>query len=202
MTKIEKPSILTPKTLLSGIAGISLIVGMSLAPVSFVYASGGNDSPDTSLSDSAPEVDETANPAREAAENTMNKLGINMENSAREIGDAASKVADSVHKDAENKMSDHGKQTSSNGSDQPDGSQSIDKNAPPMVLADFLSSLRKGNSITSSDAGAANMELRYANGWKEEIDNGRYVLVDPNGHKIISRPVTDADISRMRSALK
>jgi len=220
MTKIEKPSILTPKTLLSGIAGISLIVGMSMAPVSFSYASGSNDSTGVEVSDSAPEADETANPAREAAENSMNNLGLNMENSAREIGDAAGKAADGMHKDAENKMDEHAKETSSNGSDHADGQngsdhadgqngsdhadgqQNIDENAPPMVLADFISSLRKGNSVTSSDGSTANLELRYTNGWKEEIDHGRYVLVDPNDNKIISRPVTDADISRMRSALK
>jgi len=50
MTNSKKPSILTPKTLLSGIAGIALIVGISLAPASFVYASG-NDGPETNVSD-------------------------------------------------------------------------------------------------------------------------------------------------------
>ncbi|VAW20728.1 hypothetical protein MNBD_ALPHA12-2150 [hydrothermal vent metagenome] len=231
MTKFEKPSILTRKNLLSGIAGIALVVGMGLAPLSSAYAGGNNDNSGMNVSDTAPEAGETNNPAREAAENSMSKLGLNMENSAREIGAAARKVADGVHKDAENKMGDvekgareigeaahkaaegvhkdaenkmgdHAKGNSANGSAQADGQPGVDTNAAPMLLADFISSVRKGNPVVSGNGSEANMELRYANGWKEEIDNGRYVLVDPNGNKIITRPVTSADISRMRSALK
>jgi len=131
----------------------------------------------------------------------MSNLGLNMENSAREIGDAARNAVEGVHNEASDNQSDHANEASGHQSDHADGQPNMDENAPPMVLADFISSLRNGNSVTASDGSASNLELRYANGWKEEIDHGRYVLVDPNGNKIINRPVTDADISRMRSAL-
>lgn len=188
MTKTRKPSILSPKALIGGIAGISLVAVLALAPVGFAYASGGNDS-------NSSEAGEVANPAREAAETSMSKLGINMEKTGKEI-------VDSAQKGAKNSKDTHGGKAAAQSGDHSNSQGSVDKNAAPMKLSDFISSIRKGVSVLSSQVANANLELVYSNGWKEEIDHGRYVLVDPNNNKIISRLANKADISRMRSASK
>ncbi|MGJ5621251.1 hypothetical protein [Sulfitobacter sp. MF3-043] len=48
---------------------------------------------------------------------------------------------------------------------------------------------------------SANMHLRYKNGWDEKILNGRYSLVDPQGHKVADRPARTKDLNRMRAAV-
>ncbi len=188
MTDTKKAFVLNSKTLLGGIAGISLVAALALAPVGFAYASGNNDS-------NSSEAGEVANPAREAAENSMSKLGADMEKTGKEIADAA-------HNAAENNKENHSGKADNQSGDHSDGQDNMDNNAAPMMLSDFISSVRKGTRVLSSQGTNANLELVYSNGWKEEIDHGRYVLVDPNDNKIINRPVTKTDISRMRSASK
>jgi len=227
MAETKKAFILTPKTLLGGIAGAALVASLALAPLSFAYADGSNDSgSNTSVSEDG----EAANPAREAAETSMNNLGLDMEKTASEMADTVRKAGDGADHDGENnaknsssehadqagdhadQAGDHADQAGDHADqagdytdqtgEHADNQESVDKNAAPLMLADFLSSLRGGNQVVSSEGASSNLELRYGNGWKEEIDHGRYVLVDPNGNKIVNRLVTDADISRMRSALK
>ena len=60
---------------------------------------------------------------------------------------------------------------------------------------------------TQSDAGQssgferpANLHLRYPNGWDEQILDGRYRLLDPEGRKVADRVATMKDLERMRAA--
>lgn len=43
-----------------------------------------------------------------------------------------------------------------------------------------------------------NIEVVYSDGWKEEIENGRYELKDPSNNTVIERPARTADINRLR----
>ncbi|MGB5559074.1 MAG: hypothetical protein WBN04_13825 [Paracoccaceae bacterium] len=45
------------------------------------------------------------------------------------------------------------------------------------------------------------MDLRYINGWRERIQNGRYRLTDPKGRVVSDRRARPDDLLRMRGAL-
>ena len=45
-----------------------------------------------------------------------------------------------------------------------------------------------------------NIEVRYDDGWKEEIENGRYELKDPNNRTVVERAATFADRARIANA--
>ena len=47
-------------------------------------------------------------------------------------------------------------------------------------------------------AGSA-IEVRYRDGWKEEIEAGRYQLKDPHNQTVVERPATQADHDRLRA---
>ncbi len=42
-----------------------------------------------------------------------------------------------------------------------------------------------------------NIEVRYTNGWKEEIEGGRYELKDPYNRTVVERPATAKDVQRL-----
>ena len=42
-----------------------------------------------------------------------------------------------------------------------------------------------------------NVEIRYANGWKEALENGRYELKNANNRTVIERRATAADMARI-----
>jgi hypothetical protein len=44
-----------------------------------------------------------------------------------------------------------------------------------------------------------NIEIVYPNGWKEELENGRYELRDPSGRTVVERPATAEDIARLQA---
>jgi len=215
MLSTKKTSALTSKTLLSGIAGISLVLGMSLAPVSFdfqggqlefksiaAYASPGdnesdNEKPATSESDSEkPSASDIADKARELADKAGNSHG----------NDTADKAGNSHGSDTADKAGNsHDSDTADKAGQEKDSSNdagSVTPDAAPLALSEFISSMRKGTSVTSGAATTSSLNLSYANGWKEEVVNGRYVLVDPNGNTIVNRAVRTADIARLRSILK
>ena len=45
-----------------------------------------------------------------------------------------------------------------------------------------------------------NIEVRYDDGWKEEIENGRYELKDPNNRTVVERAATFEDRARIANA--
>ena len=47
-----------------------------------------------------------------------------------------------------------------------------------------------------------NIEVRFVDGWKEEVENGRYELKDPAGRTVVERAATNADVSRLSLAFR
>ena len=45
------------------------------------------------------------------------------------------------------------------------------------------------------------IEVTYGDGWKEEIEAGRYELKDPAGNTVVERPATPADRNRLEAQL-
>ncbi len=56
---------------------------------------------------------------------------------------------------------------------------------------------RAARTIHAEIAGD-NIEIRYSDGWKEEIEAGRYELKDPNNNTVIQRRARQSDIIRLR----
>jgi hypothetical protein len=54
----------------------------------------------------------------------------------------------------------------------------------------------KGSSIEVSGHG---IEVTHADGWKEEIESGRYEMKDPNNNTVVERSATSEDRSRLES---
>jgi hypothetical protein len=85
----------------------------------------------------------------------------------------------------------------------------------PATRADFerLNALAAGTrgrvSPAPSPAGGAtkveisgrDIEVTHADGWREEIENGRYELKDPDNNTVVERPATSEDRSRLRGTL-
>ena len=56
------------------------------------------------------------------------------------------------------------------------------------------------SSVSSVEVSASgNIEIRYTNGWKEELENGRYELKNANNRTVVQRRATAADVARMRA---
>ncbi|WP_245222554.1 hypothetical protein [Ruegeria sp. HKCCSP351] len=53
--------------------------------------------------------------------------------------------------------------------------------------------------ITKVETSASGIEVRYADGTKEEIENGRYERKNAQNRTVEERPATGADVSRLRS---
>ena len=51
--------------------------------------------------------------------------------------------------------------------------------------------------VKKVQAVGGNLEIRYSSGWKEELQNGRYELKDPNNNTVVERPARPADVSRL-----
>jgi hypothetical protein len=47
-----------------------------------------------------------------------------------------------------------------------------------------------------------NIEVRHTDGWKEEIEGGRYELKDPNNNTVVERSATSDDRSRLEGLLR
>jgi hypothetical protein len=60
-------------------------------------------------------------------------------------------------------------------------------------------SLPGGSEVRSVEVSSRAIEVRYATGWKEEIEGGRYEMKDPNNNTVVERRATQADVDRMRS---
>ena len=73
--------------------------------------------------------------------------------------------------------------------------------APSTAANSNTASSGGGSGIRNSrgQAAIANLHLRYANGWDEQILNGTYRLVDPQGRTVADRRATPDDLARMRA---
>ncbi|VAW23017.1 hypothetical protein MNBD_ALPHA12-559, partial [hydrothermal vent metagenome] len=173
--------------------------------------------------DNADKARELADKARELANKARNEKPSASESrsekpSASDVADKARDNADKARELADKARELANKSGQEKGHDQSKGNNNQDRNsgndnsndqgsnvnpdAKPLALSEFISSMRKGTRVSSGAATASSLDLSYSNGWKEQIVNGRYVLVDPNGNTIVSRTVRNADIARLQAILK
>ncbi len=50
---------------------------------------------------------------------------------------------------------------------------------------------------TTVEVSGDDIEVEFANGWKEEIEDGQYEMKDPSGNTVVERPATQADRDRL-----
>ncbi len=51
--------------------------------------------------------------------------------------------------------------------------------------------------VSRVERSSRGLEVLYATGWREELENGRYELKDPNGNTVVERVATPGDMARM-----
>ncbi|VVT08633.1 conserved exported hypothetical protein [Rhizobium sp. EC-SD404] len=74
------------------------------------------------------------------------------------------------------------------------------RDSMPVNLADFFSPDRERGSVAKAESEGSALEVTYSDGWKEEVENGRYELKDPTNQTVVERPATQSDIDRLNSA--
>jgi hypothetical protein len=52
--------------------------------------------------------------------------------------------------------------------------------------------------VVRTNVDDSEIEVRYSDGWREEIKNGRYRLKNPSSQVVVSRPATNGDWRRLR----
>jgi len=52
--------------------------------------------------------------------------------------------------------------------------------------------------VSKVERSATGFEVEYANGWKVEVENGRFEVKNPAGRTVEQRPATNADLARFR----
>lgn len=55
----------------------------------------------------------------------------------------------------------------------------------------------KGIRVVKFESTATSIEVVYSNGWKEEVENGRYERKNPAGRTVEQRRATQADVDRL-----
>ena len=56
--------------------------------------------------------------------------------------------------------------------------------------------------VVKAEVAAGHVEIGYSDGWKEEVENGRYELKSPGNRTVVERPATQADIDRLNAAAR
>ena len=56
--------------------------------------------------------------------------------------------------------------------------------------------------IVKAEIQGNHIEIGYSDGWKEEVENGRYELKNPSNRTVIERPATQSDINRLNAAIR
>ena len=54
-----------------------------------------------------------------------------------------------------------------------------------------------GGVPTRVERSARGIEVTYADGWREELENGRYELKDAQNRTVVERPATRQDYNRL-----
>ncbi|WP_299775337.1 hypothetical protein [uncultured Tateyamaria sp.] len=78
--------------------------------------------------------------------------------------------------------------------DETSSPSSNDRNASPDA-----GSYTPSGAISRIEVSGSGIEIRYANGAREEIKNGRYRVRDENGTRVIQRRATGPDVVRLRA---
>ena len=63
-------------------------------------------------------------------------------------------------------------------------------------------STRGGGVVAKLEVYGDNIEITYKDGWKEEIENGRYELKDDKNRTVIQRPASASDRERLFAAVR
>jgi hypothetical protein len=74
------------------------------------------------------------------------------------------------------------------------------RDSRPSNLAEFFSLDRERGSVAKAESEGTALEVTYSDGWKEEVENGRYELKDPTNQTVVERAATQSDIDRLNSA--
>ena len=61
---------------------------------------------------------------------------------------------------------------------------------------------RGGGLVAGVEVYGENIEILYSDGWKEEIENGRYQLKDAANRTVVERPARPADRDRLFAAVR
>ena len=75
-----------------------------------------------------------------------------------------------------------------------------ERGSKPVNLADFFAAGRDRGSVAKAESEGSALEVTYTDGWKEEVEDGRYELKDPNNETVVERAATQSDIDRLNSA--
>ncbi|MSU91377.1 hypothetical protein GE300_17490 [Rhodobacteraceae bacterium 2CG4] len=59
-----------------------------------------------------------------------------------------------------------------------------------------------GGIVAKLEVSGGNIEITYTDGWKEEIEGGRYELKDALNRTVVERPVRPADRDRLFGAVR
>ncbi|WP_245749761.1 hypothetical protein [Palleronia marisminoris] len=59
-----------------------------------------------------------------------------------------------------------------------------------------------GGIVTKAEREGTKWEVMYSDGWKEEIEAGRYELKDALNRTVVERPATEADLERLSVAFR
>lgn len=70
----------------------------------------------------------------------------------------------------------------------------------PRNLAEFFGIGGDRGAVVKAEMNAGEIEVIYADGWKEEIEHGRYELKNPANRTVVERPATQDDFDRLNSA--
>ena len=64
---------------------------------------------------------------------------------------------------------------------------------------DDSGSYKPSGTISRIEVSSSGIEIRYANGAREEIKNGRYLVRDETGKRVVQRRATGPDVVRLRA---
>lgn len=83
--------------------------------------------------------------------------------------------------------------------DDDDDDDSDDGNSPddPAGSGGTTDGSDDGATVRKIEVSASSVEVTYADGTKEEIENGRYERKNPAGRTVEERPATQADVDRL-----
>ena len=54
---------------------------------------------------------------------------------------------------------------------------------------------------TKIEVSGNDIEVEFANGWKEEIEDGQFEMKDPSGNTVVERPATEEDRARLEQQI-
>ena len=56
--------------------------------------------------------------------------------------------------------------------------------------------------VVKAEVAGNHIEIGYSDGWKEEVEDGRYELKNPSNRTVVQRPATEDDINRLSATAR